>query len=384
MGLDVVDHLLGVRGVARGLSVVVHVLAGHEGAVAVDQGEIGQAARQPHLDPIRLEEQARPKLAAEEFKAATDLYQTARPRYAAAEWTGPIDRKIREIRERAEQTAASLREQAVAAQARQAPAEARVFVDRVARWGFADVEANFRRAVEAAAPPLPAGPVARWALDEGSGAAATDAAGKLHASFKGSVAWTAGRAGPAVKVDGTGAHVEIPNSPVLDRLQTGSYSLSIWFKPDALPDDPKEPTFGGAQALVMKGPFREGLVYIKGGHFLMIHFLQGGKWTSVGNWFQSFGPGTWHHVVGIVDRAAGEDRIYVNGQFMGVEKWPKDSPSPDLGDQRWTLGMVKWDKNTYFARGALSDLRFYDRALGAAEVASLHAAGAEKGGLQPR
>jgi hypothetical protein len=334
-----------------------------------------------------LEEQARPKLAAEEFKAATDLYQTARPRYAAPEWTGPIDRTIREIRERAEQTAASLREKAVAAQARRAPAEARVFVDRVARWGFADVEADFRRTVEAAAPPAPpppGGPVARWALDEGSGASAADATGKLRASFKGSVGWTDGLAGAAVKLDGTGARVEIPSSPVLDRLQMGSYTLSIWFKPDALPDDPKESSFGGAQALVMKGPLREGLVYIKGGHFLMIHFLQGGKWTSAGNWFQSFGPGAWHHVVGIVDQAAGEDRIYVNGQFMASEKWPKDTLSPDLGGQRWTLGMVNWNKETYFARGALSDLRFYDRALGAAEVARLHAAGPEKGSLQPR
>ncbi|HLY09880.1 MAG TPA: LamG domain-containing protein, partial [Planctomycetota bacterium] len=192
--------------------------------------------------------------------------------------------------------------------------------------------------------------------------------------------WTAGRSGSAVRLDGSGAHVELPNTPELDRLQGGSYTISIWFKPDTLPQDPNEKSWGGAAALVMKGPFREGLVYIAGGHFLLIHWLAGGKWTAAGSWAETSGPGTWYHVVGVVDRGAGQDRIFVDGLLKASESWAKETPAQEFGPDRWTLGKVKYGgENDYPVRGALCDLRFYDRALEAQEVAALHASGPGSG-----
>jgi len=329
-----------------------------------------------------LEAQARPKLASEEFKSASDLFQAARGRHEAKEWTGPIDRRIREIHDLAVQTGASLREKAMAAQERRATAEVRETLERIARFGYPEVERESRQAVDSVVPPAApdppreTGPVASWVLGEGKGATCTDASGRLQATLRGKMGWTPGRSGPALRLDGKGAHLELPNAPELDQLQASSYSMSIWYRPEALPADPNEKTWGGAEALVMKGPFREGLCYIAGGRFIMVHWLAGPKWTSAGSWFESFAPGAWHHVVGVVDRAAGQDRIYVNGVLKGEDTWPKDSPSQEFGSERWAVGKVTFDqKDQYLALGGFSDLRFYSRPLGLAEVGALFAAG---------
>src|SRR6185436_4724948 len=141
---------------------------------------------------------------------------------------------------------------------------------------YPDVELEFRRAVEAAVPAGPATPglVAQWSLGEGKGNSAADATGRWTAQLKGSAGWVQTASGSALRLDGSG-HVELPNTPELDRLQSGSYTIAIWFKPEALPNDPNEKTFGGAWAIVMKAPFREGIVYITGGKFIMIHWLAG-------------------------------------------------------------------------------------------------------------
>lgn len=331
---------------------------------------------------MELEDQARPHLAAEQYKSASDLFQGVRGRYEATEWTGPIDRRVREIHDLAVQAGASLRDKAMAAQERRATDEVRETLERISRFGYPDVEVDIRRAVESVVPPAApdppreTGPISRWALDEGKGATCTDASGRFHAMHRGNVGWTPGRSGSALRLDGKGAYLELPNVPELDQLQSGSYSVSLWYKPDALPADPNEKAWGGAEALLMKGPFREGLCYIAGGRFVMIHWLAGGKWTSAGSWTEAFGPGAWHHVVGVVDRAAGENRIYVNGVQKGQESWPKDSPSQDFWSEHWKIGMVNFDKkDQYLARGSFSDLRFYDRTVNAAEVGALFAAG---------
>jgi len=121
---------------------------------------------------------------------------------------------------------------------------------------------------------------------------------------------------------------------------------------------------------------RAGLLYIAGGRFMLVHWLDGSKWTSAGSWNDTHAPGAWYHVTGVVDRAAGQDRIYVDGQLKGSESWAKNSPGQESWSERWMLGKVNFYKHDiYLARGSFADLRFYDRALEAAEVAALQAAG---------
>src|SRR5262249_41161519 len=153
------------------------------------------------------------------------------------------------------------------------------------------VELEFRRAVEAAAPPAApasgAGLVARWPLSEGKGTTTVEASGVLKATLMGSAAWTAGVSGSAIRLAGKGGFVALPNSPALDGIQGKSYTISIWYKPEAIPKDPNEKSWGGAEALVMKPPFREGIVYVAGGHFILVHWLSGPKWTSTGAWSET-------------------------------------------------------------------------------------------------
>jgi hypothetical protein len=104
----------------------------------------------------------------------------------------------------------------------------------------------------------------------------------------------------------------------------------------------------------------------------MVHWISGPKWTSVGTWTDSFAPEVWYHVTGVVDRGAGKEFVYVNGQMKGTESIPKGVAAVDFGQEKWWVGKTKvGEAPAYFAKGLVSDVRIYNRALDAAEVAAL-------------
>jgi hypothetical protein len=325
-----------------------------------------------------LEAQTAPRLKAEEFKAAIDIFKSARARYDAPDWTEPIDRRTREIYETAARLLPTLKDNAAHSLQRQATSEVQPVRERVVRWGFPEFATDFESSLTAVVPAAgatrpdaDASIVGSWPLDEGKGTTAADVSGRAgKATLKGAT-WTAGRAGSAVHLDGTGTYLELSNSPALDKLQEDSYTLSAWFRPEGLPSNSKD-DFGGVYAILMKGSWREGLMYTHGGNFMMVHWLAGPKWTSVGSWTESFAPEVWYHVTGVVDRSAGKEFIYVNGQVKGTENIPKGATAVAFGEEKWWVGKTKnGEAPVYFARASVSDVRLFSRALDAAEVAAL-------------
>jgi len=325
-----------------------------------------------------LETLAAGRLKSEEFKAASDVFKSARGRYDSPDWTETIDRRVREIYETAARLLPTLKGNAADVLQRRATSEIQPLRERVLRWGFpefgADLEASIAASVPPAAPPHPdaeASIVGSWRLDEGKGTSAADVSGRAGKALLKGASWTAGRAGSAIRCDGTGTYLELPNSPTLDKLQEDSYTLAAWFKPEGLPTNSKD-DFGGVYAILMKGGWREGLMYTHGGNFLLVHWLSGSKWTSAGTWTESFAPDVWYHVTGVVDRDAGKESVYVNGQVKGTETIPKGAGGMDCGMEKWWVGKTKLgDVPAYFAKGSVCDIRFCNRALDAAEVAAL-------------
>jgi L-amino acid N-acyltransferase YncA len=80
-------------------------------------------------------------------------------------------------------------------------------------------------------------------------------------------------------------------------------------------------------------------------------------------------PGTWYHIVAIA--AQGEHRLYVDGTLQDVVPGPFGSHAA----QPLHIGRKGTDESSFLFRGAIDDLRLYDRALGAGDVATLFAEG---------
>jgi hypothetical protein len=143
-----------------------------------------------------------------------------------------------------------------------------------------------------------------------------------------------GKIGKGLKFDGA-RYVRIPNNNDLEKLQQGSYSISLWFKPAELPQGQgEEPSsqFG----LVVKRGYHEGLTFSSQGQFLMTHWLAKGPTAAVAVSGDTYEPGQFHHVVGVVT---------ANPQFKSPNAWP--------------------------CKGVIDDVRMYHRALSEAEVAKL-------------
>jgi hypothetical protein len=88
-------------------------------------------------------------------------------------------------------------------------------------------------------------------------------------------------------------------------------------------------------------------------------------------------PGQWHHPVGVVDHDAGTTLLYVDGKLMKKRSWPAGKISRNYGKEPWRIGHASPGaaKFAWPAKGAIDDVRIYDRALSADEVRKMYEAG---------
>jgi alpha-L-arabinofuranosidase len=146
-----------------------------------------------------------------------------------------------------------------------------------------------------------------WHLDEGSGTAAHDSSpAGTTGMLRGGAGWTAGAAGTAVSLDGTG-DVTMGSAPGLG-LGTGSGSVTAWFRTSSAAVAP----------VVGKGTADSGYqVGLDGGHVTLTAGA-GAARVSASTVAGGFADGGWHPVSVVVDRAAGRLRVYVDGEAAPV------------------------------------------------------------------
>lgn len=201
-------------------------------------------------------------------------------------------------------------------------------------------------------------PVAHWTLDEGTGTTTADVSANGHTgTLQNAVAWTnTGRFGRGLTFDGVDDAVSVADSALLDA--TTALSLSAWVSPTAV---------NTVRPLVSKGS-GAGLAYrlaVAADNVLEMTLTLNGVATTVRG-TSSVTLGGWTHAVGTYDGAA--LRLYVNGvqQAIVTATGPiLDSASPVL------LGR---DEGGSTLSGRLDDVRVYDRALTAAEIAAMASA----------
>ena len=221
--------------------------------------------------------------------------------------------------------------------------------------------------------------VGHWTLDE-TGPTAADASGNDNTGILVNEPRRApGRIGGALALDGRDRYVNIPDSPTLRKLQEGDYTIAAWFRPNSRPPGADAAANDGSYAIVMKGSRPEGLKYGPDQKFSMDHWLADGTGVGVSS-AGVYPPGAWYHVAGVVSRAEGTIRIYVNGKADGAVPFPAAATPFDFGTETWKIGIASPGAATHrwAADGAVDDVRVYARALGPNDVRIL--AGAAAGG----
>jgi Tfp pilus assembly protein PilX len=226
------------------------------------------------------------------------------------------------------------------------------------------------------------GPIAHWKFDETSGFAAADAVGDNDGSLNGNANWITGEVGGGLAFDYADGedYVEIPNSPSLENVQEGDYTLAAWFRPDSTP-----PGSGGDNdanyGILIKRGWHTGIFFTDQNRFAFWNFLDGDVniASTSGN---TFSPGSFYHVTATIDRAAGLQSLYVNGQLEDTSSFTPGAAAREYGTEPWRIGIASPGATSWgwAADGVVDDVRIYDRTLSASEIGELVAAGGGGGG----
>jgi hypothetical protein len=237
----------------------------------------------------------------------------------------------------------------------------------------------------------PTGLVGYWKLDE-TAAPSADSAGGAAGTWVGTPApFTPGpvfsfpnpRALSFDYTDGTDDYVEIPNTPALENLQENSYTISAWFRPADVPPTPPldsngnriESTNTARYAVVVKAGWHLGIHYNYNRQFVFEHWETGDQWRGTGTWTSTYDAGQWYHLCGVWNRTTGTVSLWVNGTLAGQTDYTDGFATREYGTTPWRIGIANPGAGSWrwAARGAIDDVRFYNRVLSDNEIRELNA-----------
>ncbi|MCK6211008.1 hypothetical protein KZX45_10675 [Georgenia sp. EYE_87] len=204
--------------------------------------------------------------------------------------------------------------------------------------------------------PAPTGVRGQWLMDEGSGTAVGDSSGwGNHGTVQGTVGWGPGRAGSALVLDGSSGYAQVPDNASLDL--SGAMTVAAWVRPQVL----------ATQYVVKKATgSRNGFelsLSSSGRGFFRANEVSSGNLYRVDA--TSVHPlGTWVHLAGTYDGTT--MRFYVDGVLQDSTAGPSAVATNGLA-----LGIGAEPGGYRKLRGGLDEVRLYDRALSAQEIAGL-------------
>ena len=183
---------------------------------------------------------------------------------------------------------------------------------------------------------------------------------------------TIGKLGQGMSFNGTSDYVDAGDNSSLNL--TSSFTISAWVNGRSFPG-------GYRYQIVSKGTrggngyflFVDVAGFIGGDQRFKFGFTTGGGWNTVDS-NTIVTTGVWRHVVGVFDNTANTLKIYVNGALDGTTTSVTNVPGSTASINNLTLGAYDAGNYEYFP-GKLDDVRIYNRALSAVEVADLYNAG---------
>ena len=204
-----------------------------------------------------------------------------------------------------------------------------------------------------ARPPNNLGLMGYWPLDEGSGTVATDHSGNGNTgTLINSPTWTNGNRGKALSFNGSNTYVQTPTQSI-----TGSITTSAWVYSS---------NFNQSGFIIGKNSVNtQWELFFQANDGLL--WRGGAQEDSTLCSFPA--NNTWHHIVGTQSGTSGS--LYIDGVLC-------DTGTPTaIGNGSGTIDIGRFNSGFYF-NGKIDDVRLYNRALSAAEVANLYNSGAAK------
>jgi len=199
-----------------------------------------------------------------------------------------------------------------------------------------------------------------YPFSEGSGTTTADRAGgddPADATLVGSPTWTTGKEGSGLQFDGA-SYVDTGRA----LLNTaGNYSVSAWVKLDSL---------DGFQTAVSQDGERDSAFFLQySGEDRRFAFSFVGVRALAGEQPEA---GRWYHLVGVRDTVSDELKLYVDGQLVGTATSCADIDAKG----NTVIGRANFGGNQVdHWRGAIDEVRVFDRALSDSEVAELFRTG---------
>ena len=212
-------------------------------------------------------------------------------------------------------------------------------------------------------------------LDETTGTTVSDSSGNgNHGNLVGTTSFVSGQLDGGIGVNYTDGedYIEIANSATLEDVQEGNYTLSVWFHPDSTPPGTGADN-DALYGILIKQGWHNGLYYGADNRFHFDHVLTGDASIGVST-ANTFAPGQFYHVSGVVDRTAGTVSIYVDGQHQGTSNFTPGTAAREFGTETWKLGIANPGASNWgwAADGVIDEARIYDRALSATDVQELY------------
>lgn len=206
------------------------------------------------------------------------------------------------------------------------------------------------------------GLVGYWSFNEGTGTKATDYSGNGNTGTlngaNGLPVWTVGKSGTALRFDGADDHVTVNANSI---LQPSIITISAWIKPSSLDDDwivstQTSDPYNYNYGYVMRVQYPENTVNC--------YFGRGS--STAGTSQVPVIAGIWQHIICSYDGSYA--RIYLNS----VEATPNSAAgSMSYAGTENVYISSHYSTSRHFV-GQIDEVRIYNRALSAAEVATLY------------
>jgi hypothetical protein len=222
------------------------------------------------------------------------------------------------------------------------------------------------------------GIVGCWKLDETSGTTAADSSGKGNngtlVNMTPPGCWVTGQIGNALSFDGTDDYVDLGTDSSLNFGSSEPFTVSAWVKTTesyGMIVSFRSSTDGGPVIDLAVG--YDGGVDSSGRVMILVRQNGGSSYARVTGGIVN--DGLWHHVAAV--RGSGSTiELFLDGVSQGTNSGAESGGAITTNlraigsERRWVNDSYGTADQRYLA-GTIDDVRVYDRALGAAEIATL-------------
>ena len=211
------------------------------------------------------------------------------------------------------------------------------------------------------------GLVGHWSFDEVNGTTVKDSSGNNRhgtlVNMDSATDYVDGKVNKAIDLDGSNDYVSIPHSSALDIRRT--ISVSMWMKVDSFTAQ--------WMAVFYKGAGHPGRTYSlwQESTRYLHNTSEDSSGQEVANTGSIISTGNWYHIVSLIDRNGGSNKLYVNNTLSANESIRQTDTVSSSNDLRFGWSSESSSGHSLFD-GKFDEVRLYNRILNTDEISHLY------------